>query len=85
MVLKDDLYHEYNDYDVMANTTNDNLFPNKDDNLGDDKTLVEQEKGNYIGTRENPIPPLSGHVEEVNPQDADIDPKFKAQTDVQIS
>ncbi|GKB10222.1 hypothetical protein Tco_0844145 [Tanacetum coccineum] len=78
-----DLYHEYNDYDVMANTTNDNLFPNKDDNLGDDKTVVEQEKGNYIGTRENPIPPLSGHVEEVNPQDADIDPKFKAQTDVQ--
>ncbi|GJT30344.1 hypothetical protein Tco_0910619 [Tanacetum coccineum] len=84
MVLKDDLYHEYNDYDVMANTTNDNLFPNKDDNLGDDKTLVEQEKGNYIGTRENPIPPLSGHVEEVNPQDADIDPKFKAQTDDEI-
>ncbi|GJW88508.1 hypothetical protein Tco_0163848 [Tanacetum coccineum] len=114
--FKVDLYHEYNDYDVMAYTTNDNLFPNEDDNLGDDETVVEQEKypenidfhtegeenvvleklpiddpfltklvgrGNYIGTRENPIPPLSGHVEEVDPQDADIDPKFKAQTDVQ--
>nr|GFD14874.1 hypothetical protein [Tanacetum cinerariifolium] len=110
-----DLYHEYNDYDVMAYTTNDNLFPDEDDNLGDDEgvveTFVEQEKypenidfhtkreenvvlekfpiddpfltklagrGNYIGTRENPIPPLSGYVEEVSPQDANIDPKFKA-------
>nr|GEW45567.1 PTI1-like tyrosine-protein kinase 3 [Tanacetum cinerariifolium] len=91
--FKVDMYHEYNDYDVMAYNTNDNLFPNEDDNLGDDETIVEdegvietvveQEKGNYIGTRENPISPLSGHVEEVDLQDAVIDPKFKAQTDVQ--
>ncbi|GKF16951.1 hypothetical protein Tco_0061869 [Tanacetum coccineum] len=84
--FKVDLFHEYNDYDVMAYTTNDNLFPDEDDNLGDDEgvveTVVEQEKGNYIGTRENHIPPLSGHVEEVDPQDDDIDPKFKAQIDV---
>ncbi|GKC06245.1 hypothetical protein Tco_0997855 [Tanacetum coccineum] len=42
--FKVDLYHEYNDYDVMAYTTNDNLFPNEGDNLGDDETVVEQEK-----------------------------------------
>ncbi|GJT28884.1 hypothetical protein Tco_0909159 [Tanacetum coccineum] len=42
--FKVDLYHEYNDYDVMAYTTNDNLFPNEDDNLGDDETVVEKEK-----------------------------------------
>ncbi|GKC07159.1 hypothetical protein Tco_0998769 [Tanacetum coccineum] len=42
--FKVDLHHEYNDYDVMAYTTNDNLFPNEDDNLGDDETVVEKEK-----------------------------------------
>ncbi|GKE60651.1 hypothetical protein Tco_1511018, partial [Tanacetum coccineum] len=39
--FKVDLYHEYNDYDVMAYTTNDNLFPDEDDNLGDDEGVVE--------------------------------------------
>nr|GEY07352.1 hypothetical protein [Tanacetum cinerariifolium] len=32
-------------------------------------------KGNYIGIIENPIPLLSGHVEEVDYEDAVIDPK----------
>nr|GEX54919.1 hypothetical protein [Tanacetum cinerariifolium] len=82
--FKVDFYHEYNDYDVMAYTTNDNLFPDEDDNLGDDEGVVETVlQGNYIKTKENHIPPLSGHVEEVDPQEADMDPKFKAQTDIQ--
>nr|GEX54920.1 hypothetical protein [Tanacetum cinerariifolium] len=74
--FKVDFYHEYNDYDVMAYTTNDNLFPDEDDNLGDDEGVVETVlQGNYIKTKENHIPPLSGHVEEVDPQEADMDPK----------
>ncbi|GJZ63343.1 hypothetical protein Tco_0619764 [Tanacetum coccineum] len=39
--FKVDMYHEYNDYDVMAYTTNDNLFPNEDDNLGMGRGLIE--------------------------------------------
>ncbi|GJW16420.1 zinc finger, PMZ-type containing protein [Tanacetum coccineum] len=44
--FKVDMYHEYNDYDVMAYTTNDNLFTkiNNVDSLDVNETVVEHEE-----------------------------------------
>ncbi|GKD80526.1 hypothetical protein Tco_1347365, partial [Tanacetum coccineum] len=94
--FKVDLYHEYNDYDVMAYTTNDNLFPNKDDNLGDDETIVEDEGVvETVVEQEKYLENIDFHTEgeenavlEKLPIDDPfltklVDPKFKAQTDVQ--
>ncbi|PWA51685.1 hypothetical protein CTI12_AA460550 [Artemisia annua] len=75
--FKVDLYTEFNDYDVMEYVNNDNLCENDETSDGLDY-VSDERKGNFIGTRDNPIPPLSGKyiLEENDPDDHLIDAKY---------
>ncbi|GJZ73200.1 hypothetical protein Tco_0637346 [Tanacetum coccineum] len=85
--FKVELYTELYDYDVMGMSNNDNLHM-IDENI-DEPDYVGEEydedpenidfHGNFIGTRDNPIPPLSGKyiLEENDPDDDLIDAEYK--------
>ncbi|GJV92783.1 zinc finger, PMZ-type containing protein [Tanacetum coccineum] len=75
--FKVELYTEYYDYDVMGYTNNDNLH-RIDENIDEPNDVG---KGNFIGSRDNPIPSLSDKyiLEENDPDDnlIDVDIKIK--------